>query len=1002
MADEQASNLPEGAVHVDDFEPAIVPDEHAQSLGLTTITPVSEVPKPEGYTPFSASPANIAYDDEQAKLLHDKLNSVVGEPTAEEYVRAIAGGDQTLHQQIENASNLAAGTMGTIGRAPILTTEEILAAKGIPEAASAAEKLQVVKPYGPNNVIVQPTLQQLKESAGQFGKIIGPNGMPAKPFAEGGEAVPEGAIPLDKFKSAPTITSDSIPVDQFQSAEDYYGQPGQQLKAGLEGAAQGALGPLAASIEQKLGVNPEEIRARAEANPITHAAGETIGFGGSLLTGEGLAPIVTKLGKAAETASGLAKSSEALSALKNTTGLGTFAREAELKALESAAKINKIAASGVRVGTEMAALQASDELSDMINKDPNQSLGSAAVNIGLSGLIGGAGGAALGAVSPLFESSLQKTKLPDLIDNAKAQYEFRVKNPDLNTGATNELTSRIMEMDDLRNQMKNIKGEALARVIPAEDSAFTPKINEQIDSIMGKVADRLESAVDSVKTRAAVPYIAEDLQKFESAVRKQGATNLDKFNALNDLKQTLDTYQSFKDSVESTARGQIAQDLNKVIRPSLENAKVWGDAGELQYKLNSAISNSIKAENDLVGKFTAKQLGERIVDPNKVQSYVKQAAASKAGLKTSVVKNYLDHTQELADTIAKLHTEYGLERPLASSLNPTPVLNETLKVPNAGTHLGNWLFENGLANAAGNTAAQGVGGLLGSLVGHPYLGASVGQYVLSPFFKSIAKPLLEGASNAGALKAGLDFVANVAKGQAALTNATKNFFKASSEVLPRSLLPDASSINKLKKSLDYVTVNPENAMNVGGNIDHYFPDHKMATAQMTASAQSYLNSLKPTQQKQMPLDSEAPVSKIAEMTYDRQLGIAQQPLLVLKYAKEGTLMPLDVKTLNTIYPGLHSKIVDLLNQNLIQAKAENIHIPYDVRQSLSLLMGTPLDSTMTQASMQAIIGSVRPVQRQAQAPATKTGASKISVAQMNKVNSMYATPQQALEGNKKE
>lgn len=792
---------------------------------------------------------------------------------------------------------------------------------------------------------------------------------------------PSDITPVDSANiSTPLNINNISPADiktQEQVDEDKFGSTGQQIKAGLEGAAQGVIGPLAPLIETKvLGVDPEAIRKRAEVNPVTHGLSEGVGFAGSMLTGVGEGRVVGAIGEGA----------------------------AKLLP-EATSTIAKIATSGVKTGAELAALQASDEVSKVITQDPNQSLGSAAINIGLAGILGGVGGSVLGSVSPLWKAASEKVGLPDIIDNAKAQYAFRTSNPDLASGAVDELSSRMSEVEDLRNQMQNLKGDALSRAMPEVTPTNTAKIDTQIQGISDKVSSEIEKASASVKTKAAVPYLSEDLNNFQEIVTNPNASYVDKFNATNKLKQNLADYAKWGLTEEGSAKAVLGRDLSNFVRPALEDSTVWGEAGNVQKQVNEAVTDSIRAQEDLASKFTSKQLGQKSVDPNKVQTYLNQVNKSKAGLKTNVIENYLEHTQAVADTINKIHTDAGLEAPLAAKMNPTPILNHTLNEVNAGTHLGNWIYDEGLSKVVGNTAAKGLGAGLGTIVGHPWIGAYLGEKTLGPIFSSLAKPLLENASDSAAMKSAIDYVAQVAKGDRILNNATQSIFKASAEILPQNLIPNIASRDRLEKSLDHVNSNPQNMMVVGGNIGHYLPGHATAAAAMAATAQNYLNNLKPKKVVASPLDSSPPIDKATQVKYERALDIAQQPLMVLQHIKNGTLQAQDVQTLNTIYPNLHNKLVSRLNDNLIKVKSEGLVIPYSQRQGLSLLMGIPLDSTMTPLSMQSVIQSALPQQQGQQTQSTKhRGSGKTSGAtlkQINKVTDLYQTPLEARASDKR-
>lgn len=212
----------------------------------------------------------------------------------------------------------------------------------------------------------------------------------------------------------PTGELASLPQGQLQEAldsgfqqatpEDFaqyeqhqkFGGPTQALKAGLEGAAQSATFGLSTGAETALGVNPENIRGREAEHPIAHGLGQV---GGLLIPG---APEAEALGAAGRGAS------EAL-------GLGR----------EGAGFLSKIGSSAVKNAVETSLLTSGDEVSKMLASDPDQSMQTALTNIGLSGVLGGAAGSALGSVNPLWEATLgpKVNKVLDMIQKKSAGFD---------------------------------------------------------------------------------------------------------------------------------------------------------------------------------------------------------------------------------------------------------------------------------------------------------------------------------------------------------------------------------------------------------------------------------------------------------------------------------------------------------------------------------------------------------------------------------------------------
>lgn len=200
----------------------------------------------------------------------------------------------------------------------------------------------------------------------------------------------KGFIPDNQFK--PDQGHGFIPDNEFVSDEDKYSTAGQQLKTAAEGAAQGVAGPLADLAETKLlGVDPKDIRGRAEANPGIHGASQVAGLvGGSLIPGVG----EYSLG------SGLSKAGLATSKLASNLGVKAASRAA----------------------AEMGLMAASDETSKWLQNDPNQSMQSAIANVGLSAALGGVLGGGLYKTGQMVRS-LGKDTAGDVASSLKSNLE---------------------------------------------------------------------------------------------------------------------------------------------------------------------------------------------------------------------------------------------------------------------------------------------------------------------------------------------------------------------------------------------------------------------------------------------------------------------------------------------------------------------------------------------------------------------------------------------------
>lgn len=247
--------------------------------------------------------------------------------------------------------------------------------------------------------------------------------------------------------------------------------------------------------------------------------------------------------------------------------------------------------------------------------------------------------------------------------------------------------------------------------------------------------------------------------------------------------------------------------------------------------------------------------------------------------------------------------------------------------------------------------------------GHPLVGTG-GKGNLKDVLERMGQATLMHDPNPMAFRGSSDYLHSALKGNDDLGSHTIKLFEK--QKMSDRMKPDEKSRTQLKEHLEELRENPEKALEVGGQIGHYLPDHASSLGMLTANALNYFEGLKPPESKTRPMDKPTPPDKVALQQYDRQLDIAQDPKLVLQHVKDGTLLAQDIITLQTLYPSLQQSMSDKAMEALVDAETKEVEIPYHQRQSLSILLGQPLDSTMTPDSMQAIMNSAGPQQAQNQ------------------------------------
>jgi hypothetical protein len=771
------------------------------------------------------------------------------------------------------------------------------------------------------------------------------------------QATPQNVQP----QPGPGPSFDNL-VDDSEKPQDI----GESIKAGAEGVAQGLLGPLAPLAEERyLGVKPEAMRAREEAHPYIHGAGEVAG----LLSPIGEGALLGEAGKA----------------IKGLTGVG---KESGL--------IAKVGAAAASQAAEMALFQSGDEVSRMIKEDPNASAQAAISNIGMASLLGAGIGGAFGAVSPLWKATIGD-KLAQGIEDFRGRAKFRLDNPDLREAFGKELGEYYTNINNVADDVygpKGLKAQEIEKLMPEAHEGMV----KQTAEIGSKLDNALKSLQDTEDPH--VKLLQREVTNFKDAVSKESASPSAIFDATQKLKQQLQEWGKFnKDIVPLSEKNfrTTAKNLAYDVRTSLENPEVWGKAGERQQSINKAFSEFLPALKDFNSKFTTKVGGDRVLDPGKINTYMNQLGKPNAEIKQEMLKNFIQAAEKYSDTLSKTHANLGLEHPMdRSSLS---IIKDTLGKPSPGAALADKLIDHGLSQVAGKTAGGVAGGIAGAHVGHGYFGFLLGEHLLGPMFSSvlpgITKPLLDSPGSIEGFKSALDYGAALAKGEKSMNQSAKNVFKAGAQVISASALPDEADRKRLDKAVTNAEKNPQALLDSTGHVGHYLPQHEMAISETKARAAQYLQSIKPRDHQPGPLDKPVKPSSMDEIRYHRALDIAQNPLVVMQHIKDGTLQISDCQDLKSLYPDYYTRIAQKLSNEMISKRSDNEEIPYRTKMCLSIFLGQALDSSMIPTSIQAAQPAPKQPNTVQQQP-KKGSPSKLGT----KTTNMYKTPNQAAETDK--
>jgi hypothetical protein len=797
-----------------------------------------------------------------------------------------------------------------------------------------------------------------------------------------------------------------------------YGTPAQQTLAGVEALGQGLVGPVSPMVEAALtdygvpGLSPEEQLKRARANPITHYAAEAAGLVAPAVLSGG-ASVLAKLG-----IPGAEAVLKGVTAANEFTQAGVLEKAGEaakaLTGLEGAGLLKGVVGGMVSGATQMAILQSGDEITRMIQNDPDQSVQSAVASIGLQSLIGAAAGGVFGSFSPLWRATFGKSASQKSGDFA-ATLRLLADQGDRTTAVANEIQN---VHDSIINNVKKLYGgEGLQRqaietltqkITPEQLTAHTDAINKLIENAPEELKDSpLFQKASATWQQQALPV--KDPVTYEP-LRTPAAADV--FDATNQFKRQLQDWGQFDKRtvrLEEQPFRSAAANLSHDVRVSLENPDTWGDMGNAQREINKVYSDIVsgpqgKPSASLLGGVRSKFMqytpdGPKI-DYGKVDSFLnavdkQEGAVGKATMRSQSLGSLTDAQQQLRNVYNKWGAGFGMP---ALEEVPTPALNYALQEKTSGMRAAEKFVRQNLGKSAALAASQVVGGFAGRVTGiGEGFGALLGEHTLGPMFSTVLpafiRPMLTGTVNGEGFMAASRFGLAVREGAIAATKASKSIFKAGGQVLSQSQMPTDNDIQKLKKSLDLIKTNPETLINNADNsLTHFAPLHAQALSKTAAKTSQYLNSIAPNVNKQAPLDSNLKPNPVAEASYKSALKIAQQPLIVVDKLNKGTLVPDDIKHLNALYPNFYQQLQQKIHEQMIEQVNKGKEIPYQKRLMLSMFQGQAMDSTMTP---QAII-SAQPVPKlppQPPAPVkTRRGTSTLG-----KMPNQYKTSTQEAE-----
>lgn len=207
----------------------------------------------------------------------------------------------------------------------------------------------------------------------------------------------------------------------------------------------------------------------------------------------------------------------------------------------------------------------------------------------------------------------------------------------------------------------------------------------------------------------------------------------------------------------------------------------------------------------------------------------------------------------------------------------------------------------------------------------------------------------------------------------------------------------------------YKQHSPEHGFAEGGEVGHNiptgvlnshpveaaYPAQNMVLQGAKARASKYLQSLRPQEMNPKLAFDDHPDQTKSNKIYKNAVKIADHPMSILHDIGKGTIEQEHLMHLSAMYPELHDAMQKKITEKIISSQLNGKKPNYKTRQSLSLLLGTPLSSELTPQNIMAA-QAVFSQARAQKAPEQGAPAPKKSTSSLSKSDSSFLTGGQAL------
>ena len=516
-----------------------------------------------------------------------------------------------------------------------------------------------------------------------------------------------------------------------------------------------------------------------------------------------------------------------------------------------------------------------------------------------------------------------------------------------------------------------------------------PEVEAYATGVLGETQQRLhemladEGSFGFRKNIKDAAKIVDSTFERVSKISSEGGAdaNAKLFIELDGLKRSLAPFAKpgiALDRLPSTdqATAKAFDDIYKGVMGGLENKSMFGHAAEQQQAVNAAWAKQINSaryvENEflrVVGREPGDMFRPRFgADPEKAAKYLGQLTSAKNDLRDRALKDWIDHTRELAKT---MRSAYDLPAAKAAEVDRVVEtagrLEKRLETEGHALKLHNQL-RGMMAEEAGGVAAL-ASPVVGGMAGGP-LGAVAGAAL-----SGVAKPAtvawhlatLERATESVRARAGGFLRQAMRPAMLAAPAASVRRGTVAASVRWAAAVEDPKKFDRKVEQIRTFASTPEVQMEhtrraLGDDVWAHAPAVAAAVLSTSVRGAQFLASKAPptgTSSSLTPQFEHRGLPAAVRMKFARYASAVEDPMSVLDDLAQGRLSMEGVESLRIVYPRIYSDATAQILEQMVDLKKP---LPYATRLQVGLFLGAADTTTRPQflAAIQGAYAQVTP------------------------------------------